>query len=330
MLVALPTAAQTPATQSPDPAPVRVGPVTISGYIQADALKVFADDRDETADTFRIRRVRLALGGDIAPKIAWNLSVDMAGVTVGLRDAHMTLRLWPQFSIRIGQFYPRLGLERLTSTSRLEIIDRTSMTDRITYERNPGIAFLNLAPYKGWVTYSIGVWNGPGQNRADNNDAKDIVGRLVISPPTLPGLGFGINGASGDQPDGWRRRAGVDVLMDRPTFKVAVEALRERFEGQPDRDGYYVLAAYRIHPTTPTPHFRMLEFAARLASFRDPSAARDATPASSGVPATTDEIQFGGNYYVNRNVRLMANLIVPIDDRDAPRSTAIGRLQVIF
>jgi len=247
-----------------------------------------------------------------------------------MRDAFMTIRFSPQLNLRFGQFYPVFGLERLTSTSRLEVIDRTRMTDRITYERNPGVAILNLQPWRGWITYAFGAWNGPGQNQPDNNDAKDLVGRVAVAPPMVRGLAIGVNGASGEQPDGRRTRTGVDVLIDRPSFKIAVEGLRERYDAVPRRHGYYVLAVYRYHPPIATPHFRMLELAARYANFHDPTFARDATPAQSFIPRATDEIQFGANYYVNRNVRFQANVIVPVDDRDVPQSTVIGRLQAIF
>jgi hypothetical protein len=91
-----------------------------------------------------------------------------------------------------------------------------------------------------------------------------------------------------------------------------------------------------------TPHFRMAEFAARLMLMHDPSAAREeraevpdedggglSRPASA-VPATIRELQVGGNYYVNRNVRLMGNVIVPLDQRTTPSSTLVARLQFAF
>jgi phosphate-selective porin len=91
-----------------------------------------------------------------------------------------------------------------------------------------------------------------------------------------------------------------------------------------------VLGVYRIHPQQVTPHFRMLELVARYSSLDDPSGARPASPTRSLIPDTTAEFQFGGNYYVNRNVRFMANAIVPTDDREVPSATFIARLQIMF
>jgi hypothetical protein len=44
----------------------------------------------------------------------------------------------------------------------------------------------------------------------------------------------------------------------------------------------------------------------------------------------TKELQAGANYYVNQNVRLMANVIVPFDERLTPAATFITRLQIVF
>ena len=82
----------------------------------------------------------------------------------------------------------------------------------------------------------------------------------------------------------------------------------------------------------------MLELAARYVVFHDPEAGEAApdedggaaAPVSTAVPATTKDIQAGVIYYVNRNVRLMANLLVPTDARQTPAATFITRLQVVF
>jgi phosphate-selective porin len=319
-----------PAAAPQDPPPLRIGPVTLSGYLQADALTVAGDDLEETNDTFRVRRMRVALSGDLAPKIGWVFSLEAAG-SPHLRDAHVTLRLVDWANVRFGQFYQPFSLDRLTSTSRLEVIDRAPVTERIALTRDPGLMVFNARPFFGWLTYFLDVSNGTGMNVADNNDAKEVTARVVLAPRVLRGISVGVNGSTGEQPSGTRNRTGVDVSIDKRTFKVAVEALREESDGTgPDRDGFYLLGVYRIHPRQVTSHFRMLELAARYTSLDDPSGARPATPIRSFVPEQTREFQFGGNYYVNRNVRLMANGVVPTDDRDVPSATFIARLQVMF
>jgi hypothetical protein len=329
LLAATVSAQNTPAPPPPDPPPPHVGPIAFAGYLQVDALGVAGDEFDEFADEFRLRRARLSATGDLVPKIGFAVSANFSGEAVSLRDAYATVRFADQFQVRAGQFHPAMGLERLTSTARLEVIDRTRLTDLVTYERNPGVAVLNAHPYRGWLSYNVGAFNGSGMNRADENDAKDIVGRVVVTPPMLPGIAIGAGGGGGEQLLGTRKRMGADVVFDRGgAIKLAVEGLRETFEGLPDRSGFYVLGAYRIRPANVTPHFRMVEFAARYLQIDDPFTARPETPTHSAIPVTTREIQFGGNYYVNRIIRFMANAIVPLDERQA--MTFIARCQVGF
>ncbi len=311
-----------------DPPPMRVGPATVTGFVQADALKVTGDDFDEAPDTFRLRRARIGLRGDFAPKLGWALSAELAG-SPHVRDAFMTVRFAEQFQVRVGQFYPEYSLERMTSSSRLELIDRTRLTEALSYERNPGVMVLNAEPYRGWITYAITAFNGTGMNRSDDNDAKDATARIVITPPWIEGLAIGVNGGAGEQPDGDRDRVGADINFDRGPVRAAVEYLRETYGGV-ERDGFYVLGAYRIRPAQPAPHFRGAELTARFVQFDDPEGAREGTVDESVIPVRTREIQFGGNYYINRNVRFMANAIVPVDDRDVPSATFVSRLQVLF
>jgi hypothetical protein len=322
--------AQTTPTAASDPPPIKVGPVTISGYIQADGLKVTGDDFDENTDTFRMRRVRFGLSGDLAPKIGWAFTIEAVG-SAHLRDAYITLRLADAANIRIGQFYQPFSLDRLTSTSRNEPIDRAPVTDVIALTRDPGVMVYNAKPFLGWISYSLNVSNGTGMNVTDDNDAKDVTGRLVMTPPGLAGLGIGVNASSGEQPTGTRTRTGVDISFDRRRFKAVAEGLRERSDGTgPDRHGFYMFGVYRFHPAQVRPHFRMAELVARYAVLTNPSAARPAGPAESAVPGTTRELQAGANYYVNRNVRFLGQAIFPVDERDVPGPTIIGRMQVLF
>jgi hypothetical protein len=123
-----------------------------------------------------------------------------------------------------------------------------------------------------------------------------------------------------------------------PALKLSVEGLRQTRTGGATKNGFVVIGVYRIRPGRVTPHFRMLEFAARYVMLHDPEA-EDAAPDEDGggaapaggvVLATTRDVQAGVNYYVNRNVRLMANLIVPTDARRTPSGTLLTRLQIVF
>jgi hypothetical protein len=136
-------------------------------------------------------------------------------------------------------------------------------------------------------------------------------------------------------------RSTLGIQYDVPRWKILVEGVRQELGQNPASEGVVVLGAYRIRPQTVTPHFRLLELAARLFVFDDPASARGAAPEvpdedgggtpppTTDQPTTTRELQVGANYDVNRNVRIMGNVIVPVDDRPS-RTTLISRLQVVF
>ena len=338
--------AQTPQAPAPpvDPAeaggagvdPIRIGPITLSGSAWLEGFKVNGDDDDQALDTMRVRRARVGLAGSLAPRIGWNISGEFTAEPI-LRNAFVLLRLHDLLHIRAGQATPPSGLERGTSPLALELIDRSRVTTQLTSGLDPSVTVMSDEPYRGWVSYAVSVANGSGFNRADNNDAKDLVGRVEITPPNLAGVSVVASGSSGEQPEGRRTRAGLGAQYNVARFKLAAEAMQQRQAWTDDAQGFYALAVYRVRPRTATPHFRMVELAARYVVMDDPASARGGSevidedggaPAPAAVPATTRELQAGGNYYVNRNLRVMLNAIQPFDER--PGTTALARVQIVF
>jgi hypothetical protein len=325
------TTVTTPAAteQSPpagsETAPLRIGPVTVAGYAQFDGLfPVGAHDTPSTG-TFRVRRARVYASGDLTHGIGWLLNVDVAASPI-LRDAYLTFRHIAAANVRVGQFIAPFSLERLTSTSRLEAIDR--LGERFTPSRDVGVMVSNPTPFWHRLSYAAAIVNGTGQNAHDNNDAKDVVGRVVLAVAEVPGLSLGANAASGKQPGGMRTRWGADVNMTRSDYRVAAEYIGETHEGwsEPDGHAFYVLAARRLRPAKVRPDFYMAEIVLRVGSSRDPVAF------STDVPtAERREVQAGVNYYFSPKVRIMAHGWIPTDrPGGSPRMTFVTRAQFMF
>ena len=103
------------------------------------------------------------------------------------------------------------SLERLTSYTKLEVIDRSVIGTAMAPSRDVGLMVFNVQPWRGWITYGAAIINGTGQNRADDNNAKDLVGRVVTKVPRLAHLSLGVNAQAGAQAAGDRQRVGVDL-----------------------------------------------------------------------------------------------------------------------
>ncbi len=313
--------------QSASPPPVKVGPLTVSGYLQLDSQTVL-EERSSAAEppaTFSIPRARFVVSGELAPRLTWVVQADFSNLGNDgrvLRDAYVSFAATRAFGIRFGQFVAPFSLERLTSTSRLEVIDRSVIGTSLSASRDYGVMLYSPQPIRGWLTYYGAVVNGAGQNRLDDNDAKDVVGRAAVLVPGVPGLSVGVNGTAGTQPTGDRTRAGLDVSYERPAYRFVVETVRQTLDGSTRREteGVSLLAVYRRAAAPRRPHYAGFEIVGRYVHVDD-----------SGGALTTDNLQFGGNYFVTPQVRVMNNLVVPFGD-DQPRNAVRWwtRVQFLF
>lgn len=323
--VSLAAASPTRAQGAP-PKPITIGHVTITGYIQADAIfSAERNDGSEALDTFVIPRARVGLTGDITSKISWNLQGDFANVTNDgrvLRDANVQFTATPQFAVKFGQFVAPFSRERLTSYSKLELIDRSVVGALLAPSRDVGVMVFNVTPWRGWLTYAGAIINGTGQNAVDNNRAKDLVGRVTARLPPVDGLSVGFNAQTGEQPQGDRHRIGVDVNYEKPHYRIALERVSQHRHDSPqlDTDGYTVIGAYKHPAREATPHYAGYELAARYVDVAD-----------DGVLLETHHLQAGGTYFVTPQLRLQSNLLIPIGE-EQPRHTVRwwSRLQFNF
>jgi hypothetical protein len=279
-ILLLPAAAQ---------AQVPIGPLTFAGYVQPDGLFAVSDDPFDREDTFRIRRARFTLGGELTERVEWEVSAELTA-SPALRDAAVTFKPVPWLYVRAGQFVTPYSLERMTSNSRIEAIERT-IGDALTPSRDMGFEISSGSPLGGWLSYGFAVVNGTGQNVADVNDAKDVVGRLSAPIPGARWLSIGVNAATGEQPVGRRTRYGSDVEFKAGSVRIVGEFLRESVEGAADRHGLYVLARHRRGAA---------EFVGRFSRARL-------------TEITRRRLEVGGNYYFTTRTRLMTFLVAEPD-----------------
>lgn len=321
-------------------APLRLGSAVVTGSAWFDANKITDDVEHQATDTFRVRRARIGIAGNLTSRIGWNISGELTADPV-LRNAFLSMQMARYLTVRVGQATPIASLERAASPLLLELIDRSHATNELTGPLDIGITLFNVEPYRHWLSYALNVSNGSGFNRPDNNDAKDVSGRLAIAPPALRHLSVVVSGARGDQPKGRRERASVGVDYNSATFHVMAEGLRQRRDNLPVSDGFFVMTALRIRPAKATEHYQMTELAVRLSVLRDPATAAgnaagvpndDGSAPTTAGPGiiTTRELQAGVNYYVNRGMRLMTNVVIPMDARQHPGPTLRSRLQLQF
>jgi hypothetical protein len=170
---------------------------------------------DGTSLFFRLRRAELRIKGDIVPeRIQYQLMLDGArvlepnqvdaatpnGGTVKVTGASSAFHILNDFfitfatdyvDISLGQFKVPLGYEGSNSSSKILFPERAPVERFYGDRRDIGLRLeKKLGDYVG---YSAGIWNGTGQNRPDDDQAKDGGIRLEVYPVkglTVAGVGY--------------------------------------------------------------------------------------------------------------------------------------------
>lgn len=170
--------------------------VTPSGFLQAGYTYT-----DAPQSTFLLRRARLVLQGDLykgdAGKVDYKLQLELTG-TPKILDLFVRYKPINEFGVRLGQYKSPLSIENSEyNPVKLEFINyslvvqrlvRMSKNDLSGYNQNGrdlGLEFLGSAFKKdgySLLNYELAIFNGHTLNANDNNESKDIVGRLIVNP----------------------------------------------------------------------------------------------------------------------------------------------------
>ena len=171
----------------------------ISGFVQG-MYQANLNDKGELQDnTLRMRRVRLSVDGNLSKTVSYKIQGDFTRSPM-LVDAFIKYKPCREFAIQLGQFKTPFTIESPINPVNLEIFDYGEAVQQLVgYKDVCGVGALgrdlglmatgSLFPVEnenGYqysiVDYSIGVFNGNGANQLDNNNSKDLVGRLEVHP----------------------------------------------------------------------------------------------------------------------------------------------------
>ncbi len=199
----------------PEPVLAGFGTIKLNGLLQGWYQYT---DGATPEGTFRLRRAEIKLSGEITPKVSWAIMIDPAQVreddvvtapetnlvtSVGrksvLQDILVSFKLCPSSSIDIGQYKTPFGMEGLTSSAKLDLIERAMLASKLKWAdyRDVGVTYKGNFKLGGVkIEPTLGVYNGEGQNKQDANDSKAYAGRLVVMP--VESLHLGIAHYNGD------------------------------------------------------------------------------------------------------------------------------------
>jgi phosphate-selective porin len=85
------------------------------------------------------------------------------------------------YRIAIGQFKAPFGLQQLTSSGRLQFVDRAITDGKFNPGRDMGVMFAGTAMQRK-LGYEAGIFNGAGESVRQNNGSHLLVGRVSFEP----------------------------------------------------------------------------------------------------------------------------------------------------
>ncbi|HEX7479576.1 MAG TPA: porin [Polyangiales bacterium] len=171
------------------------------GRLQVDGYAWKRDTEKMPNDTFLIRRARVEMFGWIGPWFGFNIAGDFALPPAGAADPigqawqnttddYVMIAPFKNLAmLQVGQFDAPFTLENRTSDKYFDFMER-SLTVRafgIPTNKEVGSMIHGVLP-NSIAYYSLGVFNGDGQNFKNVDADFDLMGRAWISPAALANL----------------------------------------------------------------------------------------------------------------------------------------------
>lgn len=152
-------------------------------------------DGKDVATNFNIRRFEMRWDGyAFKPWFYYMLMIDPAASSL-LKDAYLTAAYQKEIAPRTGQWKVPFNREELTSTSSLQIIERSIVNSQFSLERDRGLALLGGIGKNNHFSYAAGVFNGDGINGTSVDSNMLYVGRIQLGLGGDDDYKFNANGA---------------------------------------------------------------------------------------------------------------------------------------
>lgn len=235
----------------------------ISGYTQ---IRYIRDNSDASStsndykykDQFEVMKARLTFKATIDPMASLNVQIDPAIKDVKdnliniLTDAYFDLGYLKGHNIRLGQFKLPFGLENPIADSRTFPVNASLIKGKTINTRDIGI---DISAKKDWYEYHVGVINGNGSNKQDDNSRKDVI---VSSRFTRGSVSFGGSAVSsgGIIATEKMRHAANGFIQYTPKWgEIDFEYMRSRFLNSTSlkttfREGWYIMAVPQLNERT--------------------------------------------------------------------------------
>lgn len=284
---------------------------------------------------FDIRMLRFIGSGNISKDFNYRFQMEFAG-SPRILDAWLTWKRYDFFQIRAGQQKRCFTYENPWSPVTLGMSEYAQVVQKLTGYgdrvgeptgggRDVGIVFMGDL-IKGdthhYLHYDLGVYNGNGINKADNNKSKDVIGSLHVRPlkPLQIGGGYWIGKYGPQENMVDRKRWTIGLKYDDNKYLLLSEYISskgkklDKPESGEDADGWYVTGGVRCA--------KKLKVFAKYDVYRD----------DKNYETQTTRYHAALNWEVHKNIILQASYFYTDDNNVGKKNynTAVAQMFVRF
>ena len=319
--------------------------VQVVGYIQPEFdYYMFGEDSKGNAikpSSFYFKRARIGVVGNIPYDISYYVMAELSPVAGGpqLLDAFVTYAPFGKYvKFSMGQFKSPFSLELNTGCHALHTIRRSTVVNEMAAPfRELGFMFLgSFGKERDIVSYRLAVLNGTGINNVlsstnyDDNQNKDIAGRVVVAPLEWIKIGGSYRhglvekkDVDGDSKS--RTSWAVDLSVEKFNFLLQGEYINGKYIGDiaggggcggkstngtyPEyaKNGYWAMLLYKTNfGLQPVVKYE----------FYDPDGSAYKYLDQTQV-VTQNKITIGVNYFINDWTRVQLNYLYNSEGKDA-------------
>ena len=253
-------------------------------------------------DDFDLRRGRLFASGKISKNWAFKSQFNVDGG--GFEDLYLRYTGWGKgATVTIGNQKMPFGLEELTSSKDISVLERSAITERYAVGRAEGI---QLSGKGGNQTYGVGVFTD------DTSDSEvGFAARYTIAPVKTDTNVFHLGIAYRDINED--SAIGLEAAAVTGPFHIQAEYVDGEEEGNDDLSGYYIQAGYIFTGET-RPYkdgkFKRVKPATKAGAWEGVLRYEDGDGNHSDIElgrTDADAFTIGVNYYPNSNLRFGIN-----------------------
>jgi phosphate-selective porin OprO and OprP len=161
--------------------------IGVTGFIQPQYNYNINGNGNDTHN-FTFNRARLGVMGSIPYDIDYYVMLEFSPYktpqkTPHLLDAFVSYTRFSKWAkLSLGQFKSPFSLEQNTACSGLYTVNRSEAVNQLAGPQRDLGLLISGGHDSLLVQYSLGIMNGTGMNVEDDNNNKEIVGRLVFNP----------------------------------------------------------------------------------------------------------------------------------------------------